>query len=183
MRRLAFALVLASAPTIAQPVPTSPFRSVQLLGGGEVEIHPGARQSVSLIAGDPAITGFSVDRSGQLKIATCRRDCPARYRMKVLIVSPQAPDAAISGGGKIAFASGFAPTRDVAVAIQGGGLIEARPLQVHELTAAVNGGGAIAAGRVGRLTAAINGGGKITYEGDAEVTQAVHGGGLVSRSR
>jgi len=179
----ALVTAVAGLPLHAQqPVDVSDFRSVQLLGGGSVDIRPGSRLAVTIVEGSAAVSEFKVDH-GQLKIYACHNRCPANYRLRVLIQAPKALDAAVSGGGAINYSSSFAPQHSVAAAVHGGGAIDTRPLRIDELTAAVNGGGTIAAGKVRSLTAAINGGGNVTYEGDPEITQAIHGGGSVSRSR
>jgi hypothetical protein len=176
------AMLAGSAVAAQQPVNVSNFRSIQLLGGGSVDIRPGSRLSVTLVEGSAATSDFTVTH-GQLRIYACRNRCPANYHLRVLIQSPTALDAAVSGGGDIAFAPGFAPQHGVAAAVHGGGNIDARALRLVELTAAVNGGGRIAAGDIRTLTAAINGGGSITYSGNPQITEAIHGGGSIARVR
>lgn len=176
------AILAGSSVAAQQPVNLSNFRSVQLRGGGSVDIRPGPRLAVTILEGSSAVTEFTV-KHGQLQISACRNRCPANYRLRVMVQSPTAIDSAVSGGGSIDYASGFAPQQSVATAVHGGGTIDVRSLSLRDLTAAVNGRGKIYGGRMNSLTAVVNGGGQITYEGDPAITQAVHGGGSISHSR
>ena len=171
----------ASAPVIAaEQVPVSPFRSVQLRGGGEVTLRAGPAQRVTIVEGSSQVTRIYVAREGELRIDACNYRCPRHYRLRVEIQSPTVPDVAIAGGGAIRAMGGFRPQGEVAAAVDGGGSIDVRSIDVAHVTAAVNGGGSISVRPRSQLTAAVNGGGAIRYWGDPQVTMAVHGGGTVS---
>ena len=176
-------LVMAS-PTpasAAELVQVPAFESVQLRGGGSVVVRRGQAQRVTILNGSSAYTHMSVDRRGQLTIDACNNRCPSQYNLQIEIQSPDAPDAAISGGGKISFAPGFAPQGDLSVAINGGGQIDARSLTAANVSAAVNGGGRILSGRSEHLSAAVSGGGEVRYSGSPHVSSVVNGGGAVRR--
>ena len=177
-----FALALAvSAPVLAtEVVPVPGFRSVQLFGGGIVTVVPGPAQRVTILEGSSQFTRMRVERDGKLKILTCDDRCPRTYRLRVEIQSPRVPDLAISGGGLINAIRGFRPQSQVAVAINGGGKIDARAVEAASVTAAVNGGGEILVRPRSVLSAAVNGGGHVRYWGSPAVSMAVHGGGAVS---
>lgn len=175
-------LALATTPAAAaETVAVPAFRSVQLRGGGEVVVRQGAAQRVTITSGSTQFTGFGVDRNGQLEIDACNARCPQRYDLRIEIVSPSAPDAAISGGGLIRFDSGFSPAADLAMAVNGGGQIDARAISVGNISAAVNGGGRVLAGRSASLSAAVSGGGEIRYAGSPRVSSVVNGGGVVHK--
>ena len=179
-----FAVALAtSVPALAiEPIALPAFDSVELRGGGEVLVRPGPAQRVTILEGSSRVTRFRVEHGGQLRIDACTRDCPQSYRLRVEIQSPQAPDLAVSGGGEIHAAPGFAPQPRLAAAVNGGGKIDARALDVAEVTAAVHGGGELEVRARSTLTAAVNGGGSIRYSGNPRVTSAIAGGGTVRRS-
>lgn len=183
MRSALFLLPLAlsfSAPApAAESVAVPAFRSVELRGGGNVVVRPGPVQRVVMLSGSSQFTGFHVTRSGQLQIDACNERCPQHYDLRIEIQSPTAPDLAIQGGGAIVASAGFSPQSQISAAVDGGGLIDIRPLGAHNVTAAVNGGGKILSGRSSSLTAAINGGGEVRYAASGNITMAVHGGGNV----
>ena len=174
------AALAASVPALAvETIPVNGFRSVQLRGGGEVTVRPGPAQRVTIIEGSSRFTTFRVDRSGQLRINVCEGQCPRHYRLRIDIQSPRVPDLAISGGGTIRTAGGFAGEDHLAVAVNGGGSIDARAVAAAVVTAAVNGGGRIAVHPRRSLQAAVSGGGEVRYLGKPQVSMAVNGGGAV----
>ena len=173
-----------STPTpasAAELVQLPAFESVQLRGGGSVVVRRGPAQRVTIVDGSSAYTRMSVDHRGQLTIDACNNRCPRQYDLRIEIESPDAPDAAISGGGSISFAPGFAAQRDIAIAINGGGHIDARAVPAANVSAAVNGGGRILSGASQKLSAAVSGGGEVRYSGSPDVSSIVNGGGSVRR--
>jgi hypothetical protein len=177
----AFALALSAPALATEVVPLPSFHSVELRGGGNVVVVPGPTQRVIILEGSTQFTRLRVERGSQLKIDACNDRCPHNYRLRIEIQSPQAPDLAVSGGGNIAVQRGFRPQSNLAVAVNGGGKIEARSIDVREVTAAVRGGGDIHVNARSTLTAAVNGGGAIRYSGNPQVTSAINGGGSVTR--
>jgi len=177
-----FAAALAiSAPVLAtEVVPVPQFRSVELRGGGNVVLVPGPTERVTILEGSSQVTHMYVENDGQLRIDTCNERCPREYRLRVEIQSPQVPSLAVSGGGSISTSGGFAPQGHLAVAVNGGGTIDARPLNAASISAAVNGGGELLVRPRVSLAAAVNGGGHIRYWGNPSVSMAVRGGGNVT---
>ena len=170
----------ASAPVIAAEYVSVPsFRAVELHGGGEVTLKSGPAQRVTILEGSSQVTRIYVGRDGDLQIDACNRRCPPNYRLRVEIQSPRVPDVAIAGGGSIRALGGFSGQAKVAAAVDGGGDIDLRSIDVSDVTAAVNGGGKISVRPRSDLTAAVNGGGDIRYWGNPKVTMAVRGGGTV----
>jgi hypothetical protein len=175
------AVFSASAPALAvEHLPVSGFRSVELRGGGEVKVRPGPVQRVTIIEGSSQFTNIYLERDRKLRIDVCNNRCPQRYRLRVEIQSPDAPDVSISGGGSIRAGGGFAPQRDLSAAVRGGGTIDVSSVQVANVSAAVHGGGEIFARPSTSLSAAVMGGGQVRYAGNPQVSMAVQGGGLVS---
>ena len=176
---LAIAAPASSAETVAVPA----FRSVELAGGGEVLVRPGAAQRVTIVNGSTSYTRIVVDKQGKLRIDACSSHCPRNYSLKIVIESPNVPPLAIHGGGDITASAGFASQGQLAVAIHGGGTIDARNVSSDHVSAAVSGGGNIKVRPLSSLSAAIRGGGEIAYSGNPSVSSAVTGGGALTRIR
>jgi hypothetical protein len=177
------AALLVSAPVLAgEIVPTQNFRSVQLRGGGVVEVMPGPAQRVAILDGSSQVTRMHVDADGRLIIETCAERCPSGYRLKVQIQSPRVPDLAISGGGLMVAQAGFAAPMRFSAAVNGGGRIDAHAVPANSVSAAVNGGGEVLVQARSSLSAAVNGGGHVRYWGDPATSVAIHGGGGVTRA-
>lgn len=179
---LALALLLTpAAVAAAETVPVPAFRSVELRGGGNVVVRPGAAQRVTIVSGSTAFTRVHVERDGQLRIDACNARCPHLYRLVVEVESPALPDLAVAGGGRIAAQAGFRPQRHISTAVMGGGQIDTRAADTRDASAAVHGGGALLLRAAGTLSAAVNGGGEIRYWGDPRVSSAIAGGGNVRK--
>jgi hypothetical protein len=175
------AALLVAMPALAdEVVPVQPFQSAELRGGGLVTVVPGPSQRVTIAEGSSRVTRIWVDRDRQLRIDTCEQDCPRQYQLRVVIQSPDVPALGVMGGGQITTAGGFGPQRHLAVAVNGGGKIDARSVDAASVSAAVNGGGDLFVRPRTSLAAAVNGGGHVRYWGNPAVTTAIHGGGNVS---
>jgi hypothetical protein len=172
--------LLALAPAAAQtPVSVPAFDSLELRGGGRVTVRHGAEQSVTLVRGDPAITRFTVDRDGRLRIDACTRTC-RDYDLRVEIVIPELDAVAIEGGGTIRADGRFPERRALAIAVSGGGTIDMSAVSTADVAASVHGGGSITTHARNSLAASINGGGSVRYLGDPSVSSAINGGGSVA---
>lgn len=178
----AFAFLSAVPAIAAEPISLAPFRSVELEAGGDVSIVPGPVQRVTLVNGSREFTSFTIRRGDQLVISTsCDVRCPRRYNLRVQIENPYVPDVAVKAGGSIVAAHGFAPQRQLSVAVDAGGTIDVRAVEADEVSAAVNAGGDIYVRPRSALSAAVNAGGDIHYSGNPRVSMAVHDGGDVRR--
>jgi hypothetical protein len=175
------AALAISAPVLAtEAVPVPQFRQVELRGGGNVTVVPGRAERVTILEGSSQFTHIYVDDEGKLVIDACNERCPRNYQLRVQIQSPEVTPLAVSGGGSISTAGGFAPQGHVAVAVHGGGRIDVRSLDAADVAAAVNGGGELLVRSRVSLAAAVNGGGHIRYWGNPSVSMAVRGGGNVT---
>jgi hypothetical protein len=178
---LAFAV---SAPAVAaELVPVSPFRSVELRGGGNVVVVPGPAQRVTIVEGSSSFTEIRVGSDGKLRIDVCNNRCPQHYRLRIEIQSPYVPDLAVAGGGAITTQAGFRPQAQLSAAVNGGGRIDARSLLATSVSASVNGGGDVTVYPRSLLSASINGGGLVRFKGNPQIASAIHGGGLVQSVR
>jgi hypothetical protein len=174
-----FALA-ASAPALAiEQVPVPSFRAIELRGGGTVTIAPSPVQRVTLVEGSTQFTRVRVDRDGKLVIDACNERCPHTYHLRITIETPNLSALAVDGGGIVSTANGFAPQNEVALAVNGGGKIDARSFEAATVAAAVDGGGVILAGPSSTLAASVNGGGEIVYSGRPTVATSIDGGGTV----
>ncbi|MBV9992954.1 MAG: DUF2807 domain-containing protein [Alphaproteobacteria bacterium] len=183
--RLASAVATAAmfaGPALAtENISVGHFTQVELRGGGHVVVKHGATQSVTLVKGSTQYTSFKIREGRKLVIDACNDHCPNSYDLEIEIVSPDLDAAAIDGGGEIV-AQGSFPGRDrLALAVNGGGDIDMRPIKAAEVDAAVNGGGDIHLTATRALNAAVSGGGDISYRGNPQVNEAVQGGGDVQR--
>lgn len=179
-----FALALAaSAPALAaEPIPVGAFHSVELRGGGDVYVVPGAVQRVTLLNGSTEFTSFRILRDGKLEIAThCNDRCPHNYNLRIQIETPRVPDVAVNAGGTIIARPGFALQRNLAAAVSAGGTIDLRAIEADNVSAAVDAGGDIYVRPRVTLNAAVHAGGDIHYSGNPQVSEAVSGGGEVRR--
>jgi len=178
------AALAASAPSASAqtPIAVGRFDSIELRGGGEIVLRHGAEQRVTLIEGNRALAGFDVDADGTLVVRACRTSCRDQ-RLRVEIVTPEVEAVAIHGGGSIRAEGRFPAGDDLAVAVRGGGAIDARALPARNVAAAVSGGGSIRTAPTENLAASVRGGGAILYTGDPETAVSINGGGAVSRER
>lgn len=170
----------AYVPAIAaENVPVPSFRNVELVGGGEITLVPGAAQRVTILEGSSQFTRMRVDGSGRLKIDVCDKRCPEHYTLRVEIQAPRVPGAGVTGGGTIRAAGGFAEQDHIAAGVNGGGVIDLRAVRGGNVAAGVNGGGKIFVNARSTLAAGVNGGGEVRYLGNPQVTSAIDGGGSV----
>ncbi|HZU51921.1 MAG TPA: DUF2807 domain-containing protein [Sphingomicrobium sp.] len=176
------AALLVSVPVLAtELVPVENFRSVELRGGGMVEVVPGPVEQVTIVEGSSRFTRMHVEDGSRLVINTCDERCPANYRLRVQIESPRVPDLAVDAGGGMFAERGFAPQSHLNAAVNGGGRIDVRSVDAASVAAAVNGGGELLVRARNSLSAAVNGGGHVRYAGNPVTSVAIHGGGAVTR--
>ena len=179
---LAAAATLAGGAALAQTaLPLAPFNSVELRGGGHVEIRHGDAQRVTLLKGSTAFTTARIEDGRKLVIDACNHDCPSHYDLEIQIVTPDIDAASVSGGGLVESVGAFPNQHSIAAAVDGGGTVDVRSIDAASANVAVDGGGKILVKAEHALNAAIDGGGRILYWGDPEITSAIDGGGNVSK--
>ena len=183
MRYLLSSVLVAlatSVPAVAsENVPVPAFRNIELNGGGEVMLVPGAAQRVTIVEGSSAFTRMRVDASGRLRIDACNERCPQHYTLRIEIQSPNVPGVGVNGGGTIHAAGGFAEQPQIAAGVSGGGVIDLRAVRGISVAVGVNGGGKVLVNARETLAAGVNGGGTVRYLGNPQVTSAIDGGGTV----
>lgn len=177
----------APAPATAQTsVPVGHFDALELRGGGSVVIRRGERHRVTLIRGNLETTAVELDTARgnerSLVIRACRTSC-RDYDLRIEIVTPDIDAVAITGGGAVRVEPGFARQGNLALAVIGGGAIDATALPASNVAASVRGGGSIRTAPTAALAASVSGGGAILYSGNPQVVTSVHGGGAVTRAR
>jgi len=178
----AAALALAAPAAAQTPIRVGAFDSIELRGGGEVIVRYGREHRVTLTAGDPKLASIEVDRDRDLVIRPCRTSC-RNQRLRVEIVTPALNAVAIHGGGTIRTEGAFPGRGSLALAVNGGGSLDARSLRADTVAAAINGGGRIRTSPGRTLAASVHGGGAVLYSGDPRTTVSINGGGTVSRDR
>lgn len=173
-----FTALTVSSASLAAPAGVAPFDSVSLEAGGEVVVRPGAVHSVRVVRGDPRALEITTRRNS-LRIR-CRPNACRNSVPRVEVTSPSPIRAlAVNGGGRLRVERGFGHQRDLALAVRGGGEIDALRLSAASVAAAISGGGNIQTHARSSLAATIRGGGLVSYLGDPSVTSAIQGGGAV----
>jgi hypothetical protein len=177
---LAAAASLMVAPVLAgETVNVGPFRSIELRGGGQVFVHRGDTQRITLVAGSTQYTSFTIEDGQTLVIDACDRSCPnGNYDLRIDIATPDIHGVAVDGGGDIQ-GSGDLPTKRLSAAVNGGGNIDMRAIHADKVHAAISGGGKIKVYAGSDLHAAVSGGGLIQYWGNPHISSAISGGGDV----
>ena len=158
------------------------FEAVELRGGGRVTVRHGSAQRVTLRQGDARHTRIEVEE-GQLRVWNCVPDCPRGYRLELEVETPKLTALAVSDGGTIHGLGEFPPATELAVAVEQGGVLDARSLAADSVAAAVHSGGLILTHPRQQLTANVSQGGNITYWGDPQVNSAIQHGGVVEKGK
>jgi hypothetical protein len=180
---LILSAALAAAPFAAAAqtvIPVGRFAGVELHGGGEIRIHQGPVQRVTLVRGDPTVASFEVNGRGRLIVSSCRGFCMTSHDLTVDIETPDLNAVGIYGGGSIRADGAFPAQGAMSAVIHGGGDIDVRAVPAQSTSATIHGGGKILVSAQNSLNAAINGGGAIRYAGHPTVSSSIHGGGAVS---
>jgi len=171
--------LIATAALAGETVTVGPFRSIELRGGGQVVVHHGDTQRVTLVAGSTQYTSFTIEDGQTLVIDACDHSCPnGNYDLRIDIATPDIKGVAVNGGGDIRGSADLSAQR-LGTAVNGGGNIDMRDVHADTVNAAVNGGGKIKVYAASNLHAAVSGGGLIQYWGNPHVSSAVSGGGDV----
>ncbi|MFC3712120.1 M56 family metallopeptidase [Sphingoaurantiacus capsulatus] len=160
---------------VGSVVPLPRVEALALNGGGEVILRHGARSQVRFLGGNPAAAKLNVSNDN-LSISG------GANGLKLELTVPSIEAISIRGGGVVVARGEFPPTRDLAIAVHGGGVVETDAIKAHEVAAAIRGGGEIRTRVEHELAASVTGGGDINYRGDPrEVARAIEGGGTINR--
>lgn len=178
---VAIALSIPQATSAEELVRVPAFRSVQLQGGADLYIMPGPVQRVAILAGNAQSMNFHVVRDGRLEIEACNENCPPNHHVRIGIESPSVPDVVAEFGATISVRPGFGPQRQLSAAVDAGGTLDLRSVEVDHVSVAVNAGGDIHVSPRSTLSAAIKYGGEIYYTGHPQVSTAITDGGTVER--
>src|SRR5262245_45270163 len=112
-------------------VPT--FTSVELRNGGRVTMRQGANQRVSIVNGDSNCVRITVERGDKLLIDH-QSQCADDSRLEVEVVVTSLSAAAVSNGGLLLSSGAFAPQRELAAAVNEGGILDIRAMTVQNVT-------------------------------------------------
>jgi beta-lactamase regulating signal transducer with metallopeptidase domain len=150
-----------------------PVETISMSGGGEIVVRYGRSHQVRMVRGSGANVSVS---DGSLSVQ-CTGNCG---NVSVEVTTPRVEALAIQGGGVIRVAGGFPRMPELALAIHGGGRIDARMLPATSVAAATRGGGTILTTAESDLAASTSGGGEIRYWGTQNVATSIQGGGHVT---
>jgi len=156
------------------------FNSVELRNGGRVTLRQGASQRVTILNGQPDCVRIAVERGNRLVIDH-KGKCAGEGQLEVEVIVTSLDAVAVSNGGWLQSLDGFTNQRELAVAVNQGGMIDIRSMPVQNVTAAVIHGGRIFTRPQRNLVAAISDGGGITYWGEPAVTSNISNGGAVMK--
>ena len=178
-------LMTASADAVRADTDVSvpAFKSVDVRNGGHVILRHGAKQRVRVIQGNTTEAAIRVEEDGRLVIDRCPDGCPRGYKLEVEIVTPAIGALSVTDGGWLRCSGTFPKQASLAAAVESGGTLDMRSMNVAEVAAAVLHGGRILTEPRETLTAAIAQGGAVLYWGSPDVRHSIQHGGVVSRGK
>jgi hypothetical protein len=176
---LALAVLVPSAALAAQDIKVSPFKSIELHGGGQAILRHGDRQRVVLIKGDAKIAEIRVVVGGKLVLSPCRDWCWGEHTLEVEVTTLSIAAIAVHGGGDLKAQAGFPKQPSLDLSVHGGGDADVRALPADNVSVEVHGGGDARVRAERTLKADVHGGGEVRFWGHPRVTSSTHGGGSV----
>ena len=154
------------------------FTALATSVGGNVEIHMGATESITVEADDNIVPLIeTVVESGTLRIRPVRQNLQLDTRnMKIVVQVRTLDKIAVAGSGSVD--ANQLKLESLKVNVGGSGSINLRDLQSESLTVALGGsGGLTASGNTERVQVSIGGSGQVQAERLAARTAAVSIGG------
>ena len=178
-------LTLSNAATARADTDVSvpAFKSVELRNGAHAILRHGAKRRVRVVQGNTSESAIRVEEDGRLRIDRCPDGCPRGYRLEVEIVAPEIGALSVTDGGWLRSSGTFPRQANLAAAVESGGTLDVRSMNVAAVAAAVQHGGRILTEPRESLTAAIAQGGAVLYWGNPDVRRSVQHGGVVSRGK
>jgi putative autotransporter adhesin-like protein len=160
-----------------EAISVAPFNSIELRNGGRVKVRYGASQRVTLVKGNAQEFKITVD-GGRLVIDKVRHT-ERGQATEVEVVTPNLNGLAVANGGLLQSIGDFPGQASIALAVNEGGIVDARSITVQSATASVYSGGRIYVKPQTTLVASVAQGGAITYWGKPRVTSSIKRGGVV----
>lgn len=190
-RTAVLAILVVAGLTMAGPaavnadadISVPKFKSVELRNGAHVILRHGEKRRVSVTMGNMVESEIKVEDHGKLVIDRCPDECSSRYKLEVEIVAPEIDALSVKDGGWLRCAGSFPKQASLALAVESGGIIDARSVKADAVAAAVQQGGRILTEPRETLTAAIAHGGAITYWGNPDIQRSIQDGGVVTRGK
>lgn len=176
---LALALGVSAAAHAGQVINVSPFKTIEVHGGGHAILRHGAVQRVTLLKGDPKIAEIQVSGDGNLMLSPCKDWCWGDHELEVEVTSPAIAGVSVHGGGQVEAAGEFPAQPSLSVSVHGGGDADLRAIPAQSVSASVHGGGEAQVRAARKLSASVHGGGLLRYWGHPQLTAATHGGGSI----
>lgn len=183
---LCVAILMMASPAAVHAetdVTVPAFKSVDLRNGGHVILRHGSKQRVRVVQGNTKESAIRVEEDGRLVIDRCPDGCPRGYTLEVEIVTPEIGALSVTDGGWLRSSGTFPKQASLAVAVESGGTLDMRSMNVGAVAAAVLQGGRIFTEPRETLTAAISQGGAVLYWGNPDVRRSIQHGGVVSRGK
>jgi len=158
--------------------------------GGELHIYyPGGiyigrHEPVTIYISAPAVSGFNLNGSGELRGGvlragnkTVRLKISGSGKMDFSNLSAGALEASVVGSGKMNAAAGTVVRESCE--ISGSGDIDFNNLDAEDVTTRISGSGTIRTAASNTLDVRISGSGKVYYRGTPRVTTSISGSGKV----
>jgi hypothetical protein len=177
------AATLNAAAVQAAALAVPAFQSVESRNGAHVILRHGGKQRVAVLRGNTSESSIRVDEEGRLVIDRCPDGCARGYRLEVEIVTPEIGALSVKDGGWLRSTGKFPRQASLAAAVESGGILDARSMDVNDVSAAIQHGGRILTDPRESLTAAIAQGGLVLYWGNPGVRSSIQNGGVVSRGK
>jgi len=173
------AAFFGSAAFAGTDVKVAPFSAINVHGGGEVTVHYGPVQRVTIIKADMKTAKIEVNGSS-LDLSACTGMCWGHHDLVVEVVTPRLEDVEVHGGGTIKAEGNFPKLPHMTVQVHGGGDADIAAIPVDKVDAQVHGGGSLRVKPISSLNAQAHGGGSISYVGHpAHIDRQTHGGGSI----
>ncbi|MDE2465263.1 MAG: DUF2807 domain-containing protein [Alphaproteobacteria bacterium] len=181
---LALFVLMPASAAVAQTIPVAAFHAVDVHGGGEVILHHGAAQRVTVVKGDAKTAEIRVDPAGTLHLSPCASAMGCFWHQgpfRVEVITPTITAINVHGGGEARADGTFPVQPHLSVSVHGGGEADLKAIQAQTVNANIHGGGEAKVYATQKLAAEVYGGGELRYWGHPSVSSSVHGGGSISR--
>jgi hypothetical protein len=180
-------LVLASVTTVLSAVSSASaadprrIEGVALRGQAEVTIVPANRIDVRVQRDERRQVSIAYER-GSIRITGCMSRCDPRALPRVQVAMPKVSALAVDFGGSVRVARGYPALRELAVAIDGSGLVDTLALDAQRVAVSVDGRGAARVRVRNSLAVSVEGPGRVLYAGSPpQVASSTRQGGRLER--
>lgn len=175
------ALALIATASGAGSAGSQRIEGVGLQGQAEVTIVPADRIDVRIQRDARREVRVEYQR-GSIRITGCMRNCNPRALPRVEVRMPKVSALAVHAGGSMRVGPGYAALRDLAVAVDDSGLIDAMALDAQRVAVSVEGVGEARVRVRNSLAVSAERGGRVFYAGSPpSIASSARQGGRVQQ--